>query len=87
MNVSIAGLRAGGLDPYGDDHLPARGHFQGVRQYLAKTLLVVDDVVGREHRHDRSRGTRPDYRRAQRDRGAGVATHGFADNIFFGQLR
>ena len=87
MNVSIAGLRTGGLNSDGDDHLPARGHFQGVRQYLAEALFVVDDMVGREHRHDRSRGTRPDYRRAQRDRGAGVATHGFADNIFFGQLR
>ena len=87
MNVSVAGLRAGGLNSDGDDHLPSRCHVQGVGQHLTKTLFVVDDMVGREHRHDRSRRTRPDHRRAQCDCGAGVATHGLANDIFFGQLR
>ena len=87
MDVSVAGLRAGGLNSDGDDHLPSRCNVQGVGQHLTKTLLVVDDMVGRQHRHDRSRRTRPDHRRAQCDCGAGVATHGLANDIFFGQLR
>ena len=58
-NVPVARGRLGRLDANGDDGLAARRQIKRVRQHLLKLLLVGDDVVGRQHRHDAGGGTRP----------------------------
>ena len=86
-NVSVAGRRLGRLDADGDDHLAAARQVERIRQYLLEFFLFRNDVVRRQHGHDRARGTRADDRRTQGDRGAGVAPDRFGDDVFLREFR
>ena len=60
---------------------PCDGDIERVAQDLLEFLLVGNDMVGGQHRHDAGGGTRADQRRAERDGGAGVAAHRLGDEI------
>jgi len=86
MDVAVAGGGFGGLDADGDDGLSAAGEVEGIVQHLLKLFLVGDDVVGGEDGHHTGGGARPDQGGAQGDRGAGVASARFGDDVRLGQL-
>src|SRR3989442_344913 len=67
--------------------LTARRDIERIRKHLLKFFLVRNDVVGGQHGHHTGRRARPDERRAERDRGAGIAADRFGDDIDLWQLR
>ncbi len=64
-DVAVTRRRLGWLDADGDNHLSAPGQIKRIRQHLLEFFLLGDDMIGRQHRHDRSwsnAGPRPPRR-------------------------
>ena len=86
-NVTVTRIGPRWLDADSDNGLPAAGEVEGVRQDLVELLLLGNNMIGWEHRHDTRGGTRTDQRGAQSNRRAGVAANRLGDDILLRQLR
>ena len=75
LDVPKACIGAGGLDTEGDE-LAAFGGCDRDAQLRAKTHFILDDVVGRQHDHDRVCAIGHQAGSSQCDSRGGVATDG-----------